>query len=323
MTKETLAILRKMKAPKTGTLSNLQVKDGTALYTNVRECLTWPEPTLSDGYYSKALADKGIWKVTDNQGPYPEVDLTVSRTIPLNSDTLGSLAPYVSKDETRYYMTGIYISLDAPERMISTDGHRLAAPSLDLARKMDPDYIILPIVPALMQALKESPTLGLGPDKKEAYDAHNASPYSIAIKGTGWTYGYYKTIEAQFPNFPRVIPDDSAVDSILLPPKEILDTWAKLEPFSIANGKCVLKFDCDTWTRYLKGEPVGTYTIDAPVTFKLAINIRYVQQAAKDGATSLGIPRETAKRATEGIISSALFASCKDYEAILMPKCWD
>ena len=142
-------------------------------------------------------------------GDYPPLvpadDGRVSSSFTLGAGTLSALlnfvAPSMSKEETRYYLCGVYLHVEDDRlRAVATDGHRLALATTDVpegAEAMAPVIVPAKAVGALVDVLSGLP-----------FDA----PVKVGCTSTwfrtehGDTTTTTKAIDGLYPPYQKVIP---------------------------------------------------------------------------------------------------------------------
>jgi hypothetical protein len=141
-------------------------------------------------------------------------------TITFNRECLKAVAPFVSTEETRYYLNGVYI---ADGLLVATDGHRLAVirpKELDGAAR---EGFILS-----KETVKK--ILGVKPDKKEVLyvrlDPENKLAEVVSLFGAG-SIEEASTVKGQFilASFPF-----TPVDGDFPPWKRLFPPTAEYEP---------------------------------------------------------------------------------------------
>lgn len=125
---------------------------------------------------------------------------------------LSCCAPFISTEQTRYYLNGIYFH--AREGLlagVATDGHRLSLYQTDVAWAL-PNLIVPRAAVAVLSQL-----LGKSGDAEVAVRGW-ADATRLRIAGPGWVLTF-KTIDGTFPNYSRVIPKrrDDAGYAVLSP----------------------------------------------------------------------------------------------------------
>ena len=108
----------------------------------------------------------------------------------------------VSDDETRYFMNGVYLEKQEGKlTMVATDGRRLAYCSKEVDGSID-DFSGVIIPPKALQILRrQAPKEGeftLAVTEKNFHVSYNQQRLASSL------------IDAQFPNYQRVIPDEQA-----------------------------------------------------------------------------------------------------------------
>ncbi len=108
----------------------------------------------------------------------------------------------VSDDETRYFMNGVYLEKQQGKlTMVATDGRRLAYCSKEVDGAID-DFTGVIIPPKALQILRRQ--------------APKEGDFSLAVTEKNFHVSYDRQrmasslIDAQFPNYQRVIPDEQA-----------------------------------------------------------------------------------------------------------------
>lgn len=152
---------------------------------------------------------------------WPAVLGPISDQISLSEATLHkaltAVIPCISKEETRYYLNGIWLhGVDGKACIVSTDGHRLAR-----YQTTDPWPFAGQIIPAstvrLLHRLVKPGGNGqinlmVAPDLTNAPDSSLAPKQPgnrVEMQGDGWKI-ITKTIDGNYPDYTRVIPKAEA-----------------------------------------------------------------------------------------------------------------
>lgn len=141
-------------------------------------------------------------------------------------DVAGALsrcAPCISKNETRYYLNGIYLhrpAADGGSRIaaVSTDGHRLMVTGFAGDLPLPTDGIIVPrkavTLIILMLAGQQTVLCAAPPTKREG-------PAALVVRLSDGTEIITKTIDGTFPDYLRVIPQ-GVTRTLTLPAGDLL-----------------------------------------------------------------------------------------------------
>ncbi len=140
---------------------------------------------------------------------FPELPLFTSQDVigfpqPLLKEMISRAAFAVSHDESRYALTGLLFSVTSDEvSMVATDGHRLAVVKKphNLEFGDTPVEVIIPL-----KAITEVKKLCDGED----FISVNLSDSQIAFRKDD-TVLVSRLIDAQFPDYRQVIPDESRI----------------------------------------------------------------------------------------------------------------
>lgn len=128
---------------------------------------------------------------------FPEFSMTESTPVDADSAALKQAisfaAPFMSTEETRYYLNGVCI--DA-EDAVATDGHRLASWPLGFDGEPFGRCILPRNLVKLLVSLPPAEAIRIGSAPRIAFDFPG-----IAIRA--------KTIDGKFPDWPRVVPSFS------------------------------------------------------------------------------------------------------------------
>ena len=143
-------------------------------------------------------------------GDFPNIAALDGRTItlpqPLLRDVLAHVTPFVSKDESRHALTGVYLALTADSiRAVATDGHRLACMTKPLTDGKDAAPVIIPA-----KAAQEA---------RKLCDSDNDVTLTFGERqmafATGATTLITRLIDAQFPDYQAVIPTETQATAVL------------------------------------------------------------------------------------------------------------
>lgn len=186
----------------------------------------------------------------------------------IHSDTLKELAPFMSKDDLRPQMCGIYFGND---HTVSTNGHYM--------KFINTDYTGTPfIMPSfVVNALK-----------------NNSDTYQVKYEEgyvTLWNLSEYIVFEAEpnkFPNYKSVIPQDNPY-KLQINSKELINTvktavkFANKETKQITlnnvEGSNVVASECiNSGTEY-KSKPAGKFTGELE---RIGFNGAYLMEVAKN-----------------------------------------
>lgn len=143
-------------------------------------------------------------------GDFPNIAALDGRTItlpqPLLRDVLAHVTPFVSKDESRHALTGVYLTFTADSlRAAATDGHRLACMTKSLTAGCD-------IVPVIIPAKAAQEARKLCDSDGDATLTFGENQMAFA---TGATTLITRLIDAQFPDYQTVIPKESTAIAVL------------------------------------------------------------------------------------------------------------
>lgn len=130
-------------------------------------------------------------------------------------EIFGRVAPFISTEETRYYLNGIHLTNRYAE---ATDGHRLGRVTYDKEAGKDVDVIIPNKVCRLL--------IAHGGPEDRLHLAKSGQRMQAATKAGWFTF---KLIDGTFPDIDRVIPKT---------PSHTLDVEA--EPFANALRQCMI-----------------------------------------------------------------------------------
>lgn len=140
-----------------------------------------------------------------NASDFPEVPRTITNSMTFSGeefvDALDKVLYAVSSDETRPVLTGVLMMLGDDLTMVSTDGFRLSRKKLKIKSKKK-DSFILP-----KTALSEVSRLSNEDDVEFAFEKDDKQ----IIFGMNDTVLASRIIEGEFPDFDRIIPDDSKI----------------------------------------------------------------------------------------------------------------
>ena len=140
---------------------------------------------------------------------YPEISPPQGRllSMPINAALVDKVAYAVSKDETRYTLTGVYVEVGAGGlKLLATNGHRLArytAASLPPGSILDADLSepVTGIVP--VRLLNEGVRLGSRLGGSVALELYEKA---ACIRVNGSTMLWANLIEGQYPDCANAIP---------------------------------------------------------------------------------------------------------------------
>ena len=111
-------------------------------------------------------------------------------------DLLGKVSFAMSTEESRYHLNGVYVhAVDGGCASVATDGHRLALWRCDVDCEGMPGIIVPARTVAMMDAPSEPVTMQVSETK-------------VRFSCEGWSL-VSKVIDAQFPDYHRIIPDRS------------------------------------------------------------------------------------------------------------------
>ncbi len=133
----------------------------------------------------------------------PEAPMTATGNMGLSA-AFRRVAPFISSEETRYYLNGVCLSRDRQDRrcLVATDGHRLGwivVPELEQADHLTSDLILPRCLVAALLALKTEPQgMALHPDR--------GGRAQFTWPGMRLAS---KLIDGAYPDWKRVVPDFS------------------------------------------------------------------------------------------------------------------
>ena len=142
---------------------------------------------------------------------FPNIMPLSGQTITLPQATARNLfahvAPFTSKDESRYALTGVLLLMTANSiRAVSTDGHRLACITSPLTDGSDVAPVVIPLKAA--QEIKKL-------CEKDTGDLRVTFGDLQMSFDTGATMLITRLIDAQFPDYNAVIPKESHAVAVL------------------------------------------------------------------------------------------------------------
>lgn len=152
-------------------------------------------------------------------------------TFSLSADALGRMldltAPFTSTEETRYYLCGIYLHIEAGQLVAAaTDGHRLAKVQMAAPEGADPLHPI--IIPrqtlGLLQRLRMTGDVTIEADETR-----------VAFR-SGTMLLMSKVIDGTYPDYRRVIPDGGDI-VIEAEAKDLKATAARVALMAVAEEK--------------------------------------------------------------------------------------
>lgn len=165
---------------------------------------------LSEEHYPPIVTDSGVTWIEIEAGNLAQL---IQRTVYACSD-----------DRTRDVLRGILIEKqNALLRMVATDGHRLACAERRVAKGENTEIAKRIIIPK--KGAKEIRRLAQELDEKEAVEV-GFGEKSITIKKGPETL-IVRLIEGDFPDYRRVIPEDTA-KKIVLKTKDIVDSLKRV-----------------------------------------------------------------------------------------------
>ncbi len=127
----------------------------------------------------------------------------------------------VAKDESRYSLCGIYLESDGEKfKMTSTDGRRLSSYEENITKKADEFNAIIPtkainILDRIIESNEEIVKISMSSSNNQIY-------FSF-----GDTIIYSRTIEGEYPNYKRVIPEKTT-KNIIIDTQSILNATKKM-----------------------------------------------------------------------------------------------
>ncbi len=182
----------------------------------------------------------------------------------------------ISSDETRYILNGVFFEPreDSKIRMVATDGHRLAFVERELAGDFKlKGGVIIPRkgLFELKRLLDEAP---------EAECQLGFAENSAIFKKPGLTM-VMRLIDGQFPEYQRVIPQES-VRTVLLPRGKFLDALRRISLLSVDKSNAVKVALSENLIRITSSNPdLGEAKDDLEVNYKgneitIGFNARYL-----------------------------------------------
>lgn len=163
--------------------------------------------------------------------PFPESaamsELTIDGTALARS--LRACLRFVSDDETRYVLCGVWFTATSDElRMVSTDGRRLFSASIEVHP--------LPALSAIVPAEVVKLLIDLGDGQSSVRLRFGES--SMEAEAGDWTLRA-KLIEGEFPGIEKVIPPAGAAHQLRLPRKALLAAIPFLEAVAVKGTHTV------------------------------------------------------------------------------------
>lgn len=140
------------------------------------------------------------------------------------ADALRWIAPFCSREFTRYYLCGACIDIaDGVSRLVATDGHAMAWRRIpDMPAQARGLIVPLPVVQMLARR-RDMLRISFNAEKFRCL---------VAAAGGGWIA--FKTIEGTFPDFRRVIPAGDVKAEILCDAREMLAAGSRM--MALANN---------------------------------------------------------------------------------------
>ena len=189
-------------------------------------------------------------------------------------DAFSDMVPFMSKEETRFYLNGLYLAKTEAGlvRTVATDGHKLGKHDSAEAWPFEVDGVIVPrlAVGTILRVLKkQSSTVSLSVTKD-----------AVVIAGDDFRF-QTKTIDGTFLDYERVIPEyNSANPNIVLRAGEIRDAMTIVTTPSMC---ATFDFNAETVTSKDAG---GNAAIEVPLYVitkneaakQVAYNAAYVGQ---------------------------------------------
>lgn len=127
---------------------------------------------------------------------------------------LSAVSPYISKDETRYYLNGIYMAAreNGQLRMVATDGHRMGIYDTDIKWPLPSMIVPISAVRHLLKRTRKgsNKTLIIAADRPT-----EGAPPQLSVNCSICTMKM-KTIDGTYPDYERVIPKGDISASITL-----------------------------------------------------------------------------------------------------------
>jgi DNA polymerase-3 subunit beta len=213
--------------------------------------------------------------------------------------SLKKVSVTISDDETRYFMNGIYF--DCKEnRLVSTDGRRLSLYNLDMS---------------VFYKCHDNFIMQYNATTKKYIDECQGTLYiqkigdNILLNNCNY-YLLQKEIDGQFPNYKRVIPENTHTDIVNLPSVKFLKECKAYDKV-IKDKYCKLIYENGTW--YSNDRKLSNKTHDKDYSF--AINYNYlIDYIETTGQECIRINTENTSKA---VVNSVL--PDKGYYHIIMP----
>lgn len=173
-------------------------------------------------------------------------DITGEKYTLLQSSKLKSFLPYLSKDELRIAMTGVYFDSEK-DALIGTNAHIL----LKLSNIVEDTFIMHPTAVKLFASLNISVSCYVVADK-------NRTVYRWHLDGLEYEMAH-SNIDAKYPMWTQVIPQDNEM-VVMHNTKETINTIKEALPFAPASTERIcLNFD---------KKVVSTYDLDFITEFE-------------------------------------------------------
>ena len=256
-------------------LSWVLVKNGLAHTTDLKVYAI--EPTeLPDGFYVLTDLQHGlIIPLSAEVDKFPKLGGQPVEWHPMSSDQAWAILDAfacISDDECRYYMNGIYIDSDG--RVVATDGRRLSVEDAKFSPLVGGN--IIPNKPALKRFLK--------PDRKRERLEIATGEKRVWFR-RGQSVLAVDTIEGQFPNVNRVIPDGTGYGDLWfeIPEDVVLNRSSYLSPKA---QRVFFEVDGRVTVEHPEGEGKPRLEIgrgSAVLKQPVAVTARFLKDARKAG----------------------------------------
>jgi hypothetical protein len=183
------------------------VQNGVAYVTNLSEYLIW-NTDKADGCYDVStfiISGNMVedYKHIASKVPQPPIIVAQGEINDFNGQVFANVSEVCSDDESRYFLTGVYIDTEA-QKIVATDGRRLVTANVN-SKFTGSNSVANPVVPV---------------KNKDIITHSNSCVYSdkwTKFDGDGFTY-YVENIECQYPNYKRVIPSYDATPLVVSVP---------------------------------------------------------------------------------------------------------
>lgn len=150
-----------------------------------------------------------------------------------------TLQPFISKEETRFYLCGIFFEWkngDDKINMVATDGHKLCVVQIDITPSTDTNDNIAAIVPTsalktILQILKS-----VGNNKMPVTLKFDDNNLKLWIE-TPDQKAELKLIDGNFPDYRRVVPIEKAIFTIGLQKAQATEAMKAVKAVKAHKGK--------------------------------------------------------------------------------------